>query len=91
MRKLCSALLAILAGLLLSAPPAEAATGASPQSCWNTVPSDWTRIGGQFWSCKRCLDAGEAGLRRGDWSDYRCRVVLVGLDVVYYLYVPPAP
>ncbi len=99
MRKFASALVMILAGLFISAPAAEAAAAADDPAtddppllfCWYPVPSGWTRINYQFHSCTECWEAGEAGISRGDWPDYRCKVFPAGLDVVYYLHIPPAP
>jgi hypothetical protein len=39
------------------------------------------------WSCDECLERGDAGIARGDWREYQCRAVPVGLDVFYYLFV----
>lgn len=42
-----------------------------------------------FWfdSCGDCQRAGEAGIARGDWQEYRCTGFPIGLDYVYPLYV----
>jgi hypothetical protein len=39
----------------------------------------------QYDTCGECLDAGEAGIARGDWQEFLCSYFTPGLDVVYYL------
>jgi hypothetical protein len=92
MRRLGAALM-VLAGLLI-APPVAAATpvaAADPPLlfCWYPVPTGWVIRDGQFDTCADCWERGEAGVSRGDWPDYRCKTFPAGLDVVYYLYIPP--
>jgi hypothetical protein len=92
MRRL-SALLAVLAGLLIAAPTATATPAAAADPpllfCWYPVPTGWTQVSYQHHSCEDCWEVGEAGVSREDWPDYRCKVFPAGLDLVYYLYIPP--
>jgi hypothetical protein len=102
MRKLL-ATMAVLAGLVVSAPQAGAETdrdvpGAVASDPFLLLcvypypgPAGWQRVGYQFRSCERCRESGEAGVSRGDWPEYRCAWFPAGLDIVYYLFVPPAP
>lgn len=101
MRKLLGALV-VLAGLILAAPQAgaeadRAASGAVAGDpflllCIHPYPGPpgW-RQAGYHHSCEDCRESGDAGVSRGDWPEYRCVWFPAGLDIVYYLYVPPQP
>ncbi|HEU5471347.1 MAG TPA: hypothetical protein VFV67_11890 [Actinophytocola sp.] len=97
MRTQSAVLAAVLTTLLLAAPPAAATTPASagpvaPTTaafCLLPGPSGWTRIEPQFDTCASCNQAGQAGVARGDWPRFHCGAFPIGLDVVYYLYLPP--
>jgi hypothetical protein len=42
---------------------------------------------GTYWDCFQCLRAGDAGVARGEWREFRCPGRPVGLDYEYDLYV----
>lgn len=96
MRRLLGTLTAILTGLLVVAAPAGAApagpTGCADDPwqrfCFFPAPSSWTRIDG-FDSCQWCRAAGDEGVRNGDWPEYHCSWISIGLDGAYFLHVPP--
>jgi hypothetical protein len=98
MRKLPVLLTAIVAASLIVTPPASATTtprcSDDPflQNCWLPGPRDWTWLHlWEFHSCESCKRAGDAGIARGDWAEYRCGWFPAGLDITYYIYIPPVP
>jgi hypothetical protein len=98
MRKLLGVLTMILAGLFVAASPAGAAP-ARPAGCADdpfhrlcllSGPTGWTRLNiPEYHDCDRCHAAGRAGVRDGRWPEYRCGAFPIGLDIVYYIYIPP--
>jgi hypothetical protein len=91
-----AAVIAMAALPLTVAPPASAGT-ATPATasvsdpppilrCYGPWPQGYRQMGGSK-SCAECLARGDAGIARGDWLEYQCRAVPVGLDIVYYLFV----
>lgn len=97
MRKLLSALTAILTSLLVAAGPAwaapahptECADDPWEQLCFFPAPSGWIRVNYPFHDCTPCREAGAAGVADGRWPEYRCHWFPSGLDIVYYIYLPP--
>jgi len=87
-----SALALVVAGLL--ALPLAATAGATtttvppwPPDFCKPTPSGFERLPHDYLSCRECNEAGDAGLARGDWREYRCVTWPVGMDVTHYLFV----
>jgi hypothetical protein len=83
---------------VLGAFPAPAGVGAGDWAaeptpfpslllCFSGQPVEGFRRAGIFWDCDRCLRAGDAGIARGDWQQFKCPGRPVGLDYEYDLYV----
>lgn len=89
-------LMAAAAALVLSAPSAAATTPAVadgdpfPFPCFfaPSPGSGWVAVSSGYSTCARCETAGEAGVSRGDWEQYHCAFVPIGLDGSYWLFVP---
>lgn len=96
MRGLSLILAAVLVSLPISVTPAVAAPAAAPVCaeddpfpfCWFPGGPGWNRVNRQHHDCAECRAAGDEGVLDGEWPEYRCGYFPVGLDVVYYLYVP---
>jgi hypothetical protein len=82
----------------LAAFPATAGSGAGAARaeptpipslllCFSGQPVEGFQRAATYWDCDRCLRAGDAGIARGDWQQFRCPGRPVGLDYEYDLYV----
>lgn len=94
MRGLLLILAVVLTTLSISANPAPAAAAPGCAAddpfpfCWFPGGPGWNRVTWQHHDCADCRAAGDEGVLAGEWPEYRCGYFPVGLDVVYYLYVP---
>lgn len=95
---LSTATLALAAGVLgvlpaAAGPGAGAAPAATPTPvpslilCFAFPPGEGFRRVGTYWDCFQCLRAGDAGVARGDWREFKCPGRPIGLDYEYDLYV----
>ena len=94
MRKLSVVFAAMVAAVFVSAPaaaarPSCAAEDWASQYCFFAPPAGWIRVHYGYRDCSACRVVGDRGVEQGDWPEYHCSGMPVGLDFIYALHVPP--
>jgi hypothetical protein len=93
---LAAGVLGAMVGLSVGAAPAAAGVAGSGAASADELPILLRCLGnwpqgyqnyGDYWTCAECIAAGDAGLARGDWSEYVCRGLPIGLDYYYFLFI----